>query len=224
MGFWGSLVSTAVSVVSSAVKIIDATAKVVGRVIVEKSRDLLKLSIDTLKAVTEMLEVIAKSIDILTPNENMEDLGDRATRADKNIEDFDSSKEYIQYLRDEVTAKSEDEIEMLPASERVAKRVIGGSIVSKAIEEEFSVTIPVKFWDKVVSARLSGDEITQLLKRFDNKGIEPKDFAKYIDRELSGESEEKIDTFLLQTYKEIEPNATQQDIEEKILDMQRVKG
>ena len=224
MGLWGSLVSSAVSVVSSALNVVDKVTKVVGKVIIETSRDFLKLSIDTLKVVIEVLEVIAKSINILSPNENMEDLGDRATRADRNIEDFDSTKEYIQYLRDEIKAKSKDEMEMLPASERLAKSVIGGSIVSRAIEEEFAVTIPVEFWDKVVSARLSGDEITQLLKRFDKAGIEPKDFAKYIDRELSGESEEKIDTFLLQTYKEIEPNATQQDIEEKILDMQRIKG
>jgi len=217
MGFLGSFISSVVSVVSSAVK-------AVGQVVLDKSKEFLKMSIETLKVVTEVLEVIAKSMGILSPIETIEELGDRALSADKKIEDFDTTKEYIEYLRGEIRAKSIDELRSLPAEERLARRVVGNSIVSKAIEEEYSLDIPVEFWDRVTEARLGGQEINEILKRFKSNDIEPKDFVEYLKRELSREEEDRVDSFLVDTYRELEPESDPKHIEEKILSMQRAKG
>ena len=49
---------------------------------------------------------------IIAPNEDAEELGDKVMRADKKPEDFDSTNEYIEYLRNEIKS-SREEIEDL---------------------------------------------------------------------------------------------------------------
>ena len=219
MGFWSSLWSGVKSVAKAAVSIVTESVKAVGKVIVNEAKDFLKMSIETLKAVTTVLETIAKALGIIKNEENVEELGDKAMRADKKMEDFDSVNEYIEYLRNEIKT-SQEELKKLPLEERLARRAVGSALLSKAISERKSIEIPVEFWEETVKAGLNAKEIDYFLDKFKKAGIAPVDFAKYLRRELNLEEENKIDNFLLENFKELEPNLNEKEIEKKIIRLQ----
>jgi hypothetical protein len=221
MGFWGSIWSGIKSVAKVAVDIVKSTVKEVGKVLVEKATDFLKIGVEALQTVLNVVETIAKSLGIIKQEDNNEDLGDRAMRAEKNIEDFDSTRDYINYLREEIKAKTKDEFERLSPEERLARRALGASILSKAIEEEFDTKIPIEFWEKAIKLGLDSKEIEEILEKFKSVGIKPEEFIKYLKRELNIQDEDKIENSLIDAYKNLEPNATQEELEEKILSMQR---
>jgi acyl carrier protein len=209
------------SFISKAVSVVTDTVKSVGKALVKKATDFLKLGIDTLQKVVGVVETIAKALGIVTPEDNIEDLGDRAIRADKKIEDFESTRDYINYLKQEIRAKKVDELEKLSPEERLARKTLGASILSQAIEEEFNTSIPVEFWDKATKAGLGAKEIHEILQKFKDVGVKPNQFVRYLKRELDLRDEDKMEDTLIDVYKKLEPDATEKEIEEKILNMQR---
>ncbi|NPA11100.1 MAG: hypothetical protein GXO62_02535 [Epsilonproteobacteria bacterium] len=217
MGFWSSLSSF----VSKAVSVVVDTVKSVGTRVVESATQFLKAGARFLDTVSTVIEGIAKKLGLIEINDNAEDLGDRAMRADKKMEDFESVNEYIDYLKNKISSTPKDQLENLPAHERFARKAVGNAILSKALEEKLKMEIPVDFWVEAVKAGLSGREIDEMLKRFKLQGIKPQDFAKYLKKELNEKEEEKMDKFLIQAFKEIEPNMSEEDIEEKVYDLQR---
>jgi len=213
MLIWGMM-----KLVSSvAMKIVTESAKAIGKVIVEEAKDFLKMT--ALKSVTAVLETIARPLKIIKADENVEKLGDKAIKADKKMEDFNSANKYIEYLRNEVKSSSE-EIKKLPPEERLARIGIGDAILSEAISEKKSLEIPSEFWKESVEAGLNAKEMDYFLDKFKKAGIEPVDFAKYLRREIDSPQEAKIDTFLLENFKKLEPNLGEKDIEEKIVRLQ----
>jgi hypothetical protein len=208
-----SFVSKAVSVVSSAVK-------AVGKVITETATKFLSISAEKISMVVNVLETIAKALGIIKEEENAEELGDKAMKADKKPEDFDSINEYIGYLRQEIRS-SRQELEQLSPEQRLARQAIGSSILLKGIEEKRSLEIPVEFWKETVERGLNAKQIDEFLKQFKQDNIEPKDFVKYLKKEVSTKKEEKIDKSLIAAYKRLEPELDELDIEEKVVDLQR---
>ncbi len=82
MGFWGSVWSGITSV-----------AKSVGGFFSEKAKEFLKVGMETFNLIVKVVENVAKALGIIKPEDDSEDLGDRAMRADKKIEGiFDSTK------------------------------------------------------------------------------------------------------------------------------------
>ncbi len=219
MGFWSSLGSAISSVVSKAVSVVSSAIKTVGSVVVEGAKKFLEIGIDKLKTVVTILETIAKALGIIAPNEDAEELGDKAMRADKKPEDFDSINEYIEYLRNEIKS-SREEIEALSLEERLARRSVGASLLSKAIAEKKSLEIPAEFWKESVRVGLNAKEIDEFLTKFQKAGIAPSDFVKYLKKELEVNEEEKMDSTLIQAYKELEPNLSEKEIEEKVVRLQ----
>ena len=219
MGLFSNVLNIGYQVISASVRIVTESVKAVGKVIVNEAKDFLKTSIETLKNVISVLDTIGKVLDILTGNENVEILGDKAMKADKKMEDFDSANRYIEYLRNEIKT-SQEELKKLPLEERLARRAVGSALLSKAISEKKSLEIPVEFWKESVEAGLNAKEIDYFLDKFKKAGIAPVDFAKYLKRELNGEKESKIDNFLLENFKELEPKLDTKEIEEKIVRLQ----
>ena len=219
MGFWSSLWNGVKSLASKAVSVVSSAIKKVGEVVVEGAKKLLEFEIEKLKLIVTVIETIGKMLGIIKPEENVEELGDKAMRADKRPEDFDSFNDYIEYLRNEISS-SKEELEKLPLEERLARRAIGSAILSKAISERKSLEIPMEFWKEAVSRGLSAKEIDYFLTKFKNDGIRPIDFVKYLKRELDLKEEEKIEDSLIRAYKELEPSADIKEIEERVIRLQ----
>jgi hypothetical protein len=220
MGFWGSVCSVVSSVVSSAVSVVSSAVKEIGSVVVETASKFLDMTIEKLEKVVDILEKIAKVLGIIKPEEDTEDIGDRAMRADKKPEDFDSTNDYIEYLRENIRAASKEELEARPLEERLARKAVGSALLSKAIGEKKSLEIPIEFWKETVSLGLDAKEIDTFLTKFQNAGIAPSEFLKYLKRELDLKEESKIDSALVDAYKELEPEADIKEIEEKVVRMQ----
>jgi len=219
MGFWSSLWNGVKSLASKAVSVVSSAIKKVGEVVVEGAKKLLEFEIEKLKLIVKVIDTIGKMLGIIKPEENVEELGDKAMRADKRPEDFDSFNDYIEYLRNEISS-SKEELEKLPLEERLARRAIGSAILSKAISERKSLEIPMEFWKEAVSRGLSAKEIDYFLTKFKNDGIRPIDFVKYLKRELDLKEEEKIEDSLIRAYKELEPSADIKEIEERVINLQ----
>jgi len=219
MGFWGSLWSGVKSFASKAVSVVSSAVKSVGSVIVEGAKKLLEFEIEKLKTVVEVIETIGKMLGIIKPEEDVEILGDKAMKADKKPEDFDSFNDYIEYLRNEISS-SKEKIEKLPPEERLARKAIGSTILSKAISERKSLEIPMEFWKEAISKGLNAKEIDYFLTKFKNDGISPVDFVKYLKRELNLKEETKVEDSLIKAYKELEPSADVKLLEEKVINLQ----
>jgi hypothetical protein len=221
MGFLDSIWTGVKEVFSKATKVVTETIKTVGKIVTERAKELVKLGVETLKVAVDVLEYTAKRLGIIQDDFNVEDIGDRAMRCDKKAENFDTYKDYIDYLYENVEPTPQEELEKLSPHERLARRAIGSAILSKRLEEELKLEIPMEFWKLAVKAGLSVKEIDAILTRFKSEGISPKDFAKYLKQELDMDKEEKVDSFLMKTFKELEPNTDEKDIEEKIISLQR---
>ncbi len=219
MGFWSSVGSAISSAFSGATKIVTGAVKAIGSVVVEGAKKFLEFEMDKLKTIVTILETIAKALGIIKPEEDAEELGDKAMKADKKPEDFDSTEEYIEYLRNEIRS-SKEELEALPKEERLARTAVGSALLSKAISEKKEMHIPVEFWNEAVDMGLDAKQIDEFLKKFQGAGIAPSEFLKYLKRELGEEKESKIDSVLVQTYKELEPNMSEEEIEKKLLQLQ----
>jgi phage-related minor tail protein len=225
MGFFGKLWEGVKSVVSKAVSVVSSSVSTIGRVVGAVAKEFLGIAnndMEKFNRVVEAIENIAKSprVIIIRENDSVEDIGDRAMRADKKVDEFDSVNEYINYLREKIKATPKEELEMLPPEERLARRAVGSALLSKAISEKKSLEIPVEFWNEAVRLGLSAKEIDKFLDKFKKAGIEPKDFLKYLKRELSIKEESKLDNALIEAYKELEPDADIKAIEEKVVRMQ----
>ncbi len=217
MSFWDSLSNF----ISKGIDIVKDVGKAVGKVIVERSIEFLKTGTQILKLVTSVIETVAKELDIIKPEDNIEDLGDRAMRADKKIEDFENTTEYINYLKYAIKPKPRDEFERLSPEERVARRALGASILSKAIEEKYDMKIPVEFWAKATRVGLNDKEIQGILQKFKDVGIEPEQFVRYLEKELEMKNEDKVENVLVEVYKKIAPNMSLKEIEERVLSLPR---
>jgi len=219
MGFWSSVGSAVSSFVSGAVSVVSRAVKAVGSVVVEGAKKFLEFEMDKLKTIVTILETIAKALGIIKPEEDTEELGDKAMKAEKKPEDFDSINEYIEYLRNEIKS-SKEELEALPKEQRLARSAIGSALLSKAISEKKDINIPVEFWNEAVGMGLDAKQIDVFLKKFQDAGVAPSDFLKYLKRELNEEKENKMDSILEQTYRELEPEISDKDLEAKLLQLQ----
>ena len=219
MGFWSSLWSGVKSLASKAVSVVSSAIKKVGEVVVEGAKKLLEFEIEKLKLIVTVIDTIGKMLGIIKPEEDVEELGDKAMRADKKPEDFDSFNDYIEYLRNEISS-SKEKIEKLPPEERLARKAIGSTILSKAISERKSLEIPMEFWKEAISKGLNAKEIDYFLTKFKNDGISPVDFVKYLKRELNLKEETKVEDSLIKAYKELEPSADVKLLEEKVINLQ----
>ncbi len=215
MGLWEGVkafTSKAVSIVGNAVK-------TVGRVFVETAKAFLTIEQEKLALIVQVVEAIARGLGIIKEEENVEELGDKAMKADKKPEDFDSINEYIEYLRNEIRSSGE-ELARMPPEQRLARRAVGSAVLARAIEEEKKMEIPVEFWKESIRAGLGAKETDMFLTKFRSAGIKPRDFARYLRRELNISEEEKIDSVLVRTYKELEPELDENEIEKRILRLQ----
>ena len=220
MGFWSSIGSAISSAVSGAISTISSVASSIGSAISGVAGSLLKVASPYVSGVLNVINAISTILGIIKPEEKLDELGDRAINADKQIEDFDTTAEYIDYLRNDVPFDKE-KFDKLSESEKLARSAIGASIALKGVEEKKGFEI-------------STDTLTTLAKMQENDLIKESDFDKVLDefkydqKELNDfvedkadfETSEIVEDKLLLVYQELEPNLSQEEIKDKIFNTQ----
>jgi len=217
MGLFGGLLSIASKVVS----VIASVASTVGKAVSTAATYLAETAIDILDKIEGVITAVGKILDIIKSDVTAEDLGDRAMKSEKGKDDFDSTLEYIDYLQEEVACTDKEELDKLDPEERLARKAIGSALLSKGIEEKTTLMIPMEFWKLSIMKNINAKEINEFLTKFKENGIEPKDFVQYLTRDLDRQEEEKIDSAIIDSYKNIDPDLTDIEIEEKLIGMQK---
>jgi len=219
MGFWDSVCS----VVSGCIDVVSSTVSAIGNTLAKVSTNLLKVASPYLESLSAIVQVVSTLLNILKPEDKVEELGDRAIKSDKIPEDFDTTQEYINYLKDEVSFDKND-FDKLSKEEKLARSAIGTSIVMKAINEKKGFDISVDTWLTLAKLNQSGglkdakaEEFDTILNNFkDNQ----KDLENYVKGELEPIKEIEVGDKLVEMYQDLEPNLSKDDINEKVMKME----
>lgn len=214
MGFWSAIssgISAVCSVVSSAVSSI-------GRAVSTCATKLIELAGNSLSKVVEAIKKVGVALGVIEPEVNIEELGAKAMEADKKPEDFEYISDYIQYLKDEVQLDKE-KFEKAEKKDKFARKAVGAAIVSKGIEEKKGVNIPEDFWVEAARHKMKSEEIDKMIDMFKENKMD-NNFADYCKGNLKYKDEVKTGNLLVKMYKELEPNLSIEEIEDKIMGME----
>ena len=212
MGFWDSVGSTISSVGSVISSIGGSLGKVAGL-----AGNLLKVAGPYINTIMTVVQIVSQFLGILKQDETPEELGDKAMRADKQPEDFDTTQEYISYLREEVEFDKE-EFDKLSDEEKLARSAVGTTISMKAINEtkEFDVSLNTwksiaKLYDKGILSKEEG--IDGVLDEFKN---DQEDLNGYVNKEIKGAKGVEVAGKLAEAYQKLEPELSTEEIEKKV--------
>jgi len=218
MGFWssvGDFCSGAIDTVCSAVSSLGST-------LVDSASSLLKIAGPYLSAISTIVQIVGVLFDVISTKDNPEELGAKAMQADKQPEDFSSNAEYIDYLRNEVKL-DQAEFDNPSAEDKAARTAVGVSIVAQGIQEKKGFDIPLSTW--VALARVGLDkesnlgEINTILDTF--KGEKLESFSDYTKGSLDAKKELEVGNTLVDMYHNLEPNLSKEEVELKVMKMDR---
>ncbi|MFT5759817.1 MAG: hypothetical protein ACI9LM_004596 [Alteromonadaceae bacterium] len=214
MGFFSSVCSF----VSGACSAISGAVSSIGSGVASLATSIASLGVELAGKVGEAIKAVAVSLGILKPEENLEELGEKAMLSDKKPEDFDSINEYIDHLRDNVPLDKE-KFEKLDDKELLARSAIGASITLKGINEKLDTVVSPEFMAEVAKQDLAADQIVGTIKAYKENGLKTVDYGLYLNDELDLDESDKHSDALVSAYQKLEPELTTEQIEDKVMDL-----
>ena len=178
MGFFsaiGSFISSAVSFVGSCVSSI-------GKAVASMATSFLKGLGPMIEVVSGIIKMVAEYFGVLKPEDDIEELGAKAMKSDKKVEDFDSVSEYIDHLRNDIELEK-NEMKKMGIDQKLACKAVGSAITSKALSEKVGIDIPVSFWIEVGKQSMTFKEAATLIETYKNSGT-PIQLSEYLKGEL----------------------------------------
>ena len=177
-----------------------------------------------LETVGKIASLVAKFLGVTEELENPMELGLRAEASDKKPEDFDSYKDYINYIKNEVKI-DEEKLKNASDIDKAKYIAIGSGILIKGIEDKKDMDIGADVFvalakigmetlDKMGGAR-GVDAILDAFK--DGKLSE---FAKYVSGDLNSVKDKiMVSDKLIETFKNLNPEMDIKDIQKEVMDM-----
>lgn len=177
-----------------------------------------------LETVGKIASLVAKFLGVTEELENPLELGLRAEMSDKKPEDFDSYKDYINYIKNEVKI-DEEKLKNASDIDKAKYSAIGSGILIKGIEDKKDMDIGADVFvalakigmetlDKMGGAR-GVDAILDTFK--DGKLSE---FAKYVSGDLNSVKDKiMVSDKLTETFKNLNPEMDIKDIQKEVMDM-----
>lgn len=212
MGFWstvGSFMSGVSSVISSAISNIgSATASV--------ANTIASLGVSLAAKVSDAIKSVGISLGIISPEDKLDELGERAMLSDKKPEDFDSINKYIEHLKSNVPFDKE-KFDSLDDKELLARSSIGASITLKGINEKLNLTVTPEFMEIVASQKLEANEIIGTIKAYKEKELKLENYGLYLKDELTLDETTKHSNALVEAYQKLEPELSKEQIENKVM-------
>jgi len=209
------------SAVSSAISVISSVVSTVGRALVTGATKLLEVAGNHLNTIANVIETVGKVINVIAQDDKIDEIGAKAMQSEKKPEDFDRISEYIEHLKNEIELDM-DKFDNAKMEDKLARKAIGATIISKGIEEKKDTSIPMEFWKEVAKQDMSSIEIDKVIDLFkDNK--EDNKFSEYMNGKLDYKDEVKVGGMIIEMYRKLEPNMTIEQIEDKIMKMESKK-
>jgi len=222
MGFWSSAWSSACDFCSGTVDIIYSAASSLGASLTTAASTLIKVAGPYFSAVSTIVQLIGVLFDVISEKDNLEELGAKAMQSDKKPEDFNSNAEYIDYLRNEIKL-DQAEFDNPSAKNKDARTAVGAAIVAKGIQETKGFDIPLSAW--VALARMGLDkesnlgEVNTILDTFKDGKLE--NFSDYTKGDLDAKKELEVGNTLVDMYHNLEPDLSKEEIELRVMKMDR---
>lgn len=207
-----------VSAVSSAISVVSSVVSTVGKALVTGATKLLEVAGKNLETIANVIEIVGKVLDVIGQNENVDKLGGKAMQSEKTPEDFDKISEYIEYLKNDVELDI-DKFNNAKVEDKFARKAIGATIISKGIEEKKDILIPIDFWKEVTKQEMGSTEINKIIDLFKDNNMDNK-FSEYMNGKLKYTDEVKVGKMVVDMYRELEPNMTIEQIEDKVMKME----
>lgn len=213
----GGFFSSVCSAISSAFSSLGSSLTTFATKIVELAGPLLE-------TVGKIASLVAKFLGVTEELENPLELGLRAEMSDKKPEDFDSYKDYINYIKNEVKI-DEEKLKNASDIDKAKYSAIGSGILIKGIEDKKDMDIGADVFvalakigmetlDKMGGAR-GVDAILDTFK--DGKLSE---FAKYVSGDLNSVKDKiMVSDKLTETFKNLNPEMDIKDIQKEVMDM-----
>lgn len=171
-------------------------------------------------AVGKICELISDVAKIIIGDDGIEndDLGMRATDADKSPENFDNYTEYVEYLKT-ITPDYERLSTMTP-EERLPYSIMGASIREHQISETIDVNVPVETYAVAEKIHMPAQEVSGYLHTAEDKGIdELPNLGDYFAKDkLDRQSQVEVRECLVEGISNTNPELTKDQVEEKLFD------
>ncbi|EOI6437467.1 TPA: hypothetical protein ACTGG1_002485 [Vibrio cholerae] len=215
MGFWSSVGSALSSVVSAACNVVNSVASILGS-IANRAITILEMGASLAIRVGEAIKAVGISLGIIMPNDDLQELGEKAMMSEKTPADFDSISAYIDHLRNDVTIDRE-KFNRLDGKELLARSAIGSAITLQGINEKLETVVCPQFMAMVATQNLTADEIVATIKTYKEKSLSTSDYSLYLKDELSIEQSREHSNALVEAYQQLEPELSIEQIEDKVM-------
>lgn len=162
----------------------------------------------------------------LTEDEKPEELGMAAENAELKPEDFDTTQEYIEYLRKEAKKLDKEQVANLSDFDRVKYQALGTSITIKGIEEKYGMSMPAEFWVTAKDMELKGEQVKTYLDTFKKNGIEDmSDMTAFLKGEETKSGTSTVSDSMMEALSEMYPELSKSELDDKLTEMEnKVKG
>lgn len=231
MGIFGAIGGAICSGISRACSTIDSVVSTVGKAVSGFAKTIIlpfpkiELAIKAIEVIATIVSALAEALGFKEENEEVDELGAKAVQCDKKPEDFDSTEKYIEYLRNEVKL-DEEKFNNMSESEKLACNAVGVSILTKGVEEKAGVSISPEFLLEIAKLKnnniIDGKEILTYIDTFKSNGLtNMKDMSDYLKASLDEFKIEKVDSAVVDAIKKLNPNMSDDAIQEKVVDMKR---
>ncbi|WP_254618680.1 hypothetical protein [Vibrio metschnikovii] len=215
MGFWSSVGSALSSVVSAACSVVNSVASILGS-IANRAITILEMGASLAIRVGEAIKAVGISLGIIMPNDDLQELGEKAMMSEKTPADFDSISAYVDHLRNDVTIDRE-KFSRLDEKELLARSAIGSAITLQGINEKLETVVCPQFMAMVATQNLTADEIVATIKTYKEKSLSTSDYSLYLKDELSIAQSREHSNALVEAYQQLEPELSIEQIEDKVM-------
>lgn len=216
MGWFSSACSAVGSFVSGVCSGISRAASFVGSSVASVATSIANLGVELAGKVGQTTKAVAEHLDILTPEEKLEELGEKAMLSDNKPESYDSFNDYINHLRNDVPIDQE-KLATMDEKELMVRSSIGASITLKGINERLGTVVTPEFMATVAKQDLTAKEIVATIEGYKAKDLNPNDYSLYIDDELSLDESSKHSSALVEAYQKLEPELSLEQIEDRVM-------
>ena len=182
----------------------------------EMATSIASLGLSLATKVGEAIKTVGVSLNILRPEDNMDELGEKAMLSDKGPDDFESMSAYIDHLRNDVSLDKE-KFDSLSDTDKLERASIGASITLKGINEKLDTVVSPSFMATVALLDLDAKEIIGTIKSYKENGLDTADYKLYVNNELSIDETHKHGNALVQAYQKLEPQMSLEQIEDKVM-------
>lgn len=173
-------------------------------------------------SITSIVTNVSKMLNIAPEGEQPDELGAKTLQeGTRPIKEGETTQEYLDYLRNEVTLDRE-KYEKMTAEQKLNCEIIGDVMLAASIEETTGVEIPPEFLVAAGKVQMGYQTVNALINTFSDKGIDSLgDYTKYIENDMSEEDAIKVGGAVRNAISERSPDMTPEEIEAEVVAMKR---